>query len=41
MRRICAKLGLNYIYGLLNFTAGCILCSAYVVFLLASTGHIR
>lgn len=38
---IFKRLGVNYLWGLLNFTAGCILCSIYVVFLLASTGHIR
>lgn len=35
------KLGLNYAWGLINFTAGAILCGTYVAFLLVAAGQVK
>lgn len=39
--RVIAKLGVNYAWGLINFTAGVALGGSYVAFILVGAGVLR
>jgi hypothetical protein len=39
--RMCMRLGLNYAWGLINFTAGAILCGTWVALVLVMHGVVR
>lgn len=41
MKRLVAKLGVNYLWGLLNFTAGAIACGIWVAIALVAAGTVR
>lgn len=35
------KLGLNYLWGLANFTLGCVACGTLVALILEASGHLK
>lgn len=41
MRHVYQRFGANYLWGLLNFTAGCILCGVYVAAILIGHGILK